>query len=81
MSNKKGQQLDLPPTWEEMRAGQVSAPISEGWSTEELVNAWNKPQKAVLKAIRDQGWICVGRRSGFSMSGQVKLVPIYAPKA
>ena len=80
MSSKKGQELDLPPTWEEMQAGQVSAPISEGWSTEELVTAWRRSEKAVRKAIRNQGWVCVGRRSGIGLSGQTIFTPIYAPK-
>ena len=78
--SKKATQLDLPPTWDEMREGKVSAPLSSGWSAEELVTAWNKPAKSVLRALREQGWVCIGKRREFAISGDVKLVPIYAPK-
>lgn len=76
----KKAQLDLPPTWDEMREGQVSAPKEGGWSTIELMEAWNKNRGTCLEMLKQKGWVCIGKRREFSITGDVKVVPIYAPK-
>ena len=80
MSKKKTEAttIDLPPTWEEMREGQTNAPEGAAWSSRELGEAWGKNNNAVMDMLRLKGWICVGKRRGISISGDVKLVPIYA---
>ena len=82
MSKKKTEAttIDLPPTWEEMREGQINAPAGSSWSARELGEAWGKNNNSVLDAIKQKGWICVGKQRAFSITGDVKLVPMYAPK-
>jgi hypothetical protein len=81
MNKKKAQELDMPPTWEEMRAGEIPVELSSGWTREELSKAWIKSEKCVMRALKEQGWVCVGRRGGVGMCGQKIATPLYAPKA
>lgn len=80
MSNKKAEQLELPPTWEEMRSGEVSAPQEGGWSATELMRAWGKNRGTILDMLHTKEWVCVGKRKELSITGDIKTVPIYAPK-
>jgi hypothetical protein len=79
MNKKKGQEMELPPTWEEMRSGEVSSPKEGGWSTSELIKSWGKNRQTVLEMLHAQGWVCIGKRREPSITGDIKTVPIYAP--
>ena len=78
--SKKKEELELPPTWEEMRSGDVSPPRSGGWSTDDLIKAWGKNRRTVLDMLHAKEWVCVGKIKGIAITGDIKLVPIYAPK-
>jgi hypothetical protein len=81
MSKKKAETtIDLPPTWEEMREGQTNTAEGAAWSVQELGEAWGKCHNAALRMIHAKKWICVGKRRELAITGDVKLVPIYAPK-
>ena len=82
MSKKKTETttIDLPPTWEEMREGQTTAPEGAAWSVAELSEAWGKCRGATLKMIHEKGWLCVGKQRALAITGDVKIVPLYAPK-